>query len=72
MDDRGPRTLEAAAAAQSITAAELREFLRLCAQRYEAKRMDPGAALRVPNAHCKPHASACLSAAQLDCNKAAG
>ncbi|CAL8471480.1 g11022 [Coccomyxa elongata] len=41
-DDRGPRTLEAAAAAQSITAAELREFLRLCAQRYEAKRMDPG------------------------------
>lgn len=42
MDDRGPRPLEAAAAAQSITAAELREFLRLCAQRYEAKRMDPG------------------------------
>ncbi|EIE19808.1 beta and beta-prime subunits of DNA dependent RNA-polymerase [Coccomyxa subellipsoidea C-169] len=42
MDDRGPRAPEAAAAAQSITAAELREFLRLCARRYEAKRMDPG------------------------------
>jgi hypothetical protein len=42
MNDRGPRPLEAAAAAQSITAAQLREFLRLCAQRYEAKRMDPG------------------------------
>lgn len=45
MDDRGPRAPEAAAAAQSITAAELREFLRLCARRYEAKRMDPGAVL---------------------------
>lgn len=43
MEDRGPRPLEAAAAAQSVTAAELREFVHMCAHRYEVKRMEPGA-----------------------------
>lgn len=42
MDDRGPRHIEAVAAAQSVTAEELREFVKLCSQRYDAKRMDPG------------------------------
>jgi hypothetical protein len=41
---RGPRHLEAAAAAQSITTAELRGFISLCEQRYDTKRIDPGAA----------------------------
>jgi len=45
-DARGDAAAEAAAAQQGLTAAQLASLVRRCAQRYEAKRTDPGARSR--------------------------
>ena len=42
MAARGTGAQEMAAMAQSITRAQLQEFVSLCRRRYEAKRVDPG------------------------------
>lgn len=42
MAARGTGTQEMAAMAQSLTRAQLQEFVSLCRRRYEAKRVDPG------------------------------
>ncbi len=56
---RGARALEATAAAQSVTAAELAAFVRMCAVRYERKRMEPGAR-RAPLSHPARHVPSAL------------
>ncbi len=43
LTSRGPRALEATAAAQGASAAELAALVRMCAARYVRKRMEPGA-----------------------------
>ena len=42
MAARGTCAQEMAAMAQSLTRAQLQEFVSLCRRRYEAKRVDPG------------------------------
>ena len=40
--ERGDSQAESAASTLALTAQQLRNFVRLCAKRYDSKRMDPG------------------------------
>ena len=50
-DARGDASAEAVAAQQGMSPAQLAALVRRCAQRYEAKRTDPGARLQAPHAY---------------------
>lgn len=62
INGRGASALERIAAAQSVTAAELAAFVRMCAARYERKRMEPGARPGVGITPCCPCRSSLVSA----------
>ena len=55
--ERGDSRAETAASTLALTAQQLRAFVRLCAKRYDSKRMDPGTA----HALSSVFVTACLS-----------
>ena len=43
LESRGDSKAETAASMLALSEAQIRRFIRLCAKRYDSKRMDPGA-----------------------------